>query len=172
MTPFPQGLDPAHTRPSRSRHLRRWVPFLLLGLLLTCGLAGAFGGDRAQWRRVHAPAADFLVRMPHVMRNGVFFEIRTQIRARRDMSDAVIAVDPALWRDMTINTMFPEPAEQEYRNGTVRLSYGPLRAGERIEAKFDGQINPVLLGGTKGAMALFDGDRSIAELPLDIRVFP
>ena len=38
--------------------------------------------------------------------------------------------------------------------------------------KVDSQINPALVGGTSGAVAVYDGDTLLAELPIAMTVRP
>src|SRR3546814_1697109 len=67
---------------------------------------------------------------------------------------------------MTVNTMIPAPAEESFEDGYFRFSYGPLDAGERLHVRIDGQINPPLFAGTRGEIAVFDGDRRVGSMPL------
>lgn len=168
---YPQGLEAKHLRPSGVA-FRAWFPLLLLAAIVTFAMLGLFGGGPAPWTRVSAPAAELRIHAPRTLRSGVFFEMNVMVIARDDLTDATVAIRPELWRDMTINTTLPEPGEQEFRDGMIRFRYGPLKAGERIEAKFDGQVNPQLFGGTRGEVALLDGDRRLASVPLHIRVLP
>jgi len=54
----------------------------------------------------------------------------------------------------------------------LRWSYGPMKAGDSLTIKIDGQINPPLFAGTHGAFMVYDGTRKLGALPLSIRVFP
>jgi hypothetical protein len=75
-------------------------------------------------------------------------------------------------RDITVNTIEPAPSDEEFKNGSFRFHYGPLKAGERFELKLDSQVNPPLTGGNAGTIAWYDGERRIAALPLRIKVYP
>src|SRR3546814_16464114 len=83
----------------------------------------------------------------------------SDLTAEAPLDDAVIAVTSALWHDMTVNTMIPAPAEESFKDGYFHFSYGPLDAGERLHVKIAGQINPPLFAGTRGEIAVFDGDQ-------------
>lgn len=80
--------------------------------------------------------------------------------------------DRPLWRDMTINTMIPAPADEVLKSRSYRIVYGPLAAGDTLQVKIDGLINPPLFAGTRGTIALYDGDDMSGRLPLRIRVLP
>lgn len=170
---FPDGLTDRHmSEPTRAHRFANPLSLVVLGLLVLGALFGLFGGTRAETERVTSPAADLRVTVPHVMRSGIFFEMRVEAVARRDIADATIAVEPSAWHDMTINTQIPAADPEEFKDGQFRFHYGPLKAGERLEVKVDGQINPPLTIGTRGKVALLDGDAELAALPLRIRVLP
>ena len=110
--------------------------------------------------------------MPGILRSGMFFETQIDITARKAIDDATIAMSPALWRSITINTQFPEPAEQVFKDGFYQFHYGRLEAGEHIRLKLDAQINPDLFLGNSGEIVLRDGDHKIARLPVTLTVLP
>ncbi len=167
-----EGLEP------KSSHRRLWdrhaspISILLLGgLLLAAGL-GLTGGQPSPPITADFGDARLVVKTPTTIRNGEFFETDLTLTAETPMADAVIAVSPALWHDMTVNTMIPAPAEESFDEGHFHFSYGPLDAGESVHVKIDGQINPPLFAGTQGEIAVFDGRRRIGAMPLRIKVLP
>lgn len=94
------------------------------------------------------------------------------MQADRPLADATLAVSADLWRDMTINTMIPAPADEVLKSRSYRFAYGPLAAGDTLQVKIDGQINPPLFVGARGTIALYNGDDMSGRQPLRIRVFP
>ena len=168
---YPDGIDPAHAEP-RGGAWRRWIAILLLAGLMLAALLGAFGGGKVRPLIVESPRARLEVATPRVIRNGEFFETRLRVVARQSIDKAVIAVDASLWRDMTINTMIPAPGEEQVKDGAFRFDYGPLKVGETLDIKIDGQINPPLFAGTRGRVAVLDGERELAATPLHITVLP
>jgi hypothetical protein len=157
---------------------RRWhrhaspISFVILAAIIAIALSGLAGGQRSPQRSEDFGTARLEVKTPSVIRNGEFFETRIRIVAARDVSDAVLAISPSLWTDMTINTMIPAASEESFKDGSYRFSYGRLRAGETLVVKIDGQINPPLFAGTRGEIALFDGERRLGGMPLRIKVLP
>lgn len=168
---YPDGIDPAHAEP-RNGGWRRWIVVLLLAAIMLAALLGAFGGGKARPVVATREAAQLEVRTPRVIRNGMFFETQIRVTARAPIEKAVVAVDAGLWRDMTINTMIPAPSEESFKDGAFRFDYGPLKPGETLEIKIDGQINPPLFAGTRGTVAVLDGERQLAATPLEITVLP
>lgn len=157
------------------RGLKRWanaIVLMLLGAIVALGLSGALGGRNGEVLALTAPEATLAVETRPTLRNGEFFETRLRVSAARPVGDVVIAISPGVWRDMTINSFIPAPAEEKAEDGAFAFSFGPLDAGKTLDIKIDGQINPASLGGTAGTIALRDGERTLAERPLAIRVLP
>ena len=84
----------------------------------------------------------------------------------------LIAVPVGLWREATINTMVPAPTEEEQKDGEFRFHFGPMDAGETLEFKIDGQLNPPLFGVSRGAIRLLDDDAPLAAQPTRLEVLP
>lgn len=167
-----EGLEPEPSQPRLwDRHASPISILVLGGLLLTAGL-GFLGGQPSPPKSADFGDARLVVKTPTIIRNGEFFETDLTLTARAPIGDAVIAVSPALWHDMTVNTMIPAPVEESFKDGQFHFSYGPLDAGDSVHVKIDGQINPPLFAGTSGEIAVLDGSRRIGAMPLRIRVLP
>lgn len=173
MASFPDGLGETHAakRGGFHRHASL-LSLLVLGALMTLALSGLLAGGKSHTALAAAPAATLGVTAPRILRNGEFFEIRVAVEANAPIADATIAVPPELWRDMTINSQIPAASEEEFKDGAFAFHYGPLKAGDRLEVKIDGQINPPLTLGTRGFVRLQDGDRPIVTAPVSIGVLP
>lgn len=148
------------------------VSLIILAALMLVALTGALGGQPGERSLVQAPAAALKVDMARVLRSGMFFEMRIAVTARRPLQATTVAIEPSLWRDMTLNTELPDPEKQGFKNGQLRWSYGPLKPGESLLVKVDGQVNPPLFAGTQGDIVLLDGEQEIARQHLSIRVMP
>ncbi len=170
---YPEGIEERHVAERGWLHdYASPLIILLFGALIAAAVAGLLGGTRSAARTVDAAAASLTVQTPTTLRSGLFFEMRIVVEAKAPIADAVIALPPGLWRDMTINTNIPAATEEAYEGEAFAFHYGPLAAGERIEVKYDGQINPPLFAGTRGSVTLRDGDRDLASVPLSIAVLP
>lgn len=53
------------------------------------------------------------VTTPPVLRNGEFFETRIRVTAGRWLGNAVVAVSPGLWRDVTVDTLREQRARRD-----------------------------------------------------------
>lgn len=173
LTGFPDGIDDNHARGRGGLHkIPNVLSILVLGAIVAAALLGLFGGGKSPPVQVTTADATLTVTTPQTMRSGLFFETRITVAARRPIADVVIALPPALWRDQTINTTIPGADKEEGADGSFRFHYGALKSGETLEIKYDGQINPPLFAGTRGSIALLDGERPLADVPLNYRVWP
>lgn len=170
-----QPLEGMEAGPSRPRLWDRHaspISILILGGILLAAWLGVAGGQPSPPRMAEFGDARLIVKTPTTIRNGEFFETDITLIAKAPIEDAVIAVTPALWHDMTVNTMIPAPAEESFEDRRFRFAYGPLDAGDSLHVKIDGQINPPLFAGTEGEISVLDGDRRIGAMPLRITVRP
>ncbi len=172
MNVLPDGIQQQHLTRGQGMPLRSWLSLLIPGALLTLAMAGLFGGGQSTRLVAAAPSARVMLALPTTLRSGVFFETDVDVLARRDIGDLTIGLTAELWRDMTINTTMPEAGEQDYREGLFRFRYGPVKAGNRIKIKFDGQVNPPLIGSSRGEVVVFDGQNRLATIPVTIKVLP
>lgn len=170
--PTPDGIGDIHRR-ARSWH-RHANPAMLIALTVLLGVAltGTFGGGPNPLRVVETPAMRLTVNFPETLRNGEFFEMRAELTAKQPIGDAGLVIPASYWRDLTINSTLPAPAEERPAPDGYHLSWGPLDAGETLTIKIDGQINPPLVGGTTGEITVTDGDRVIARFPAMLKVYP
>lgn len=167
---FPDGIAARNLDGRGARW--NWVSLAVLALVMLAAMLGAFGGGASRPVVAKAGAASLTVAVPRTIRNGEFFEMRVRIEARQPIARAVLVVPTSLWRDMTINTMIPAPSQEKAEHGAFRFDYGGLKAGDVLDIKIDGQINPRLFAGTRGAIELADDGRTLARIPLHIRVLP
>ena len=172
-SPRPDGLEDQHAEADRGfrRHASP-ISILVLGTLMAAALSGVLGGGRSPTRRAEGAAASIAVTTPHIVRNGIFFETRIAITAKADLAKPTLAIPATLWRDLTINSDYPDAEAHGYKDGAFTFTYAPLKAGDALELKFDGQVNPPLTLGTAGTIVLRDGDTPIATLPIAMRVLP
>lgn len=145
---------------------------LLLGGILAFAFAGLAGGQPSPTIHGEFGTARLSVKTPTILRNGEFFESQIEIAPDIPLADAQLGIGSSLWRDITINSMIPAASEERFEQGEYRFSYGAIGANETLSVKIDGQINPPLFAGTAGDIALYDGDRFVGRLKLEIRVLP
>ncbi|KQT85388.1 hypothetical protein [Aurantimonas sp. Leaf443] len=170
---LPEGVGRGHLEGMTKiqRHASP-LSLVVLGAILLVALSGFLGGGAPARHVAERPEALLAVSVPDILRNGEFFEMVVRLEARSPVGDLTLGVEPSLWADMTQNTMIPAAGEESYADGLFRFAYGPVEAGSAVEVKMDLQINPDLLGGTRGDVVLLDGERELLRLPVAIAVRP
>ena len=171
MASYPQGIEEQHGTAPHHRYAS-WWRLGILALILGVALSGLLGGAPAPTMRAAGDGASLTLTTPERLRNGMFFETRLTVEAKRPIADAVIAIPPSLWRDLTINTFIPAPTKEEFVDGEYRFHFGPVEAGEPLGVKIDGQINPARWGSSSGRIRLFDGEAEVVALPVELKVMP
>lgn len=171
--PPPDGLEERHIQPRRWRFRHASpVSLIVIATFLLVACLGYFGGRPHPVRIAEDGRVRLTVATADILRNGLFFETRILIEPRKPIGDVVLAISPQLWRDITINSAIPAAEKEEFSDGMIRMSFGPGEPGNPIAIKFDGQVNPPLVGSTAGEMAVFDGDERLATVPIAMRVLP
>ncbi len=169
----PDGIHDGHSAPpGRLRRHASPLSVAILGALLLAAIAGLLGGRRLPVTRAANPAVALAVKLPATIRTGMFFEAEIHVTPRRRFADLRIGLSPALFRDITQNTMIPAAAEEASEAGLFTFAYGPRAAGDTLEVKSDLQINPSLVGRAAGEIVVLDGATPVLRLPLSIRVLP
>lgn len=168
----PDGITGRHLSGGGVGIARGLVPLLLLACLLGTALLGVFGGAPSPVIAARGSAATLAVKAPQILRNGVFFEIRLGIEARQPIAKPVVAISQDYLRDVTLNTQLPEPADMDSEQGLLTMTFPAMKAGDRLEVKLDGQINPSLVGQNKGLIAVRDDRAVLAQVPVALWVFP
>ena len=170
-TALPDGIDETALQ-SRGSSRVILLRFLIFAVILSLAMVGLFGGGSLGSRSVETPSARLTLEAAERVRNGNYFEARITVAARAPIAEPVIAVPAALWRQSTINSLVPQPKEEGFQNGEYRFRFAPLAAGQSLEFKIDGQINPALFGRLKGTYRLLDGDRELARIDRKLTVIP
>lgn len=168
----PQGIEDTHIHSIWWHKHASPMSILLIGVLLFAAVFGVFGGQPHPVRTITTSEASVELQFPEILRNGEFFEMRATITARRPFKDLRLAIDATYWRDLTINTMVPGPTEETSEKGQYVFSYGPVKSGQAVTLKFDGQINPPMFAGTRGHLTLMDEEKTISVIPVALRVYP
>jgi hypothetical protein len=167
----PDGITDEHERPlSGWRRHASPLSLVVFGLVVALALAGVLGHER-EWR-AEANGAVLVVHASEIIRNGEFAEIRVTVESGEAIDDLRIGIAQSLWEDMTVNTMIPAATEEVSSNGEFRFAFGPLEPGATFLLKVDLQVNPDILGGNDGVVAVYDGERVLVEAPISIAVLP
>lgn len=167
----PYRITERHIEPRRRTAAQVALWMILLAPLLAA-IFGFLGGGPSERTTVRNPLAELSVDAQRIARSGNWFETVIVAVPRRDVADLTIAIDQPLWRRMSIDTLAPDAEKAEFKEGSFRYAFGPLRAGERFEMKLDGQLQSWGYRRLRGEVELLDGERPLASVPLTITVLP
>jgi hypothetical protein len=135
------------------------------------GLLNAVG-QRAGSTTASGSAASMRLTAPHVVRGGLFFQSRVEIRALRDIEHPRLVLDDGWLEGMQVNSIEPAAADEATRDGRVVLSYDALDAGERLVVWLQFEVNPTNTGRRSYALELDDAETRVAAIDRDITVLP
>ena len=135
------------------------------------GLLDVFGQGTTQ-TVARAPAAVVRVTAPPVVRGGLFFQSRVDIRAVRALEHPRLVLDEGWVEGMQFNSTEPAPVSEASRDGRVVLSYDRVDAGERLVVWMQFEVDPTSVGHRSYGLELDDADTNVAAIHRTITVFP
>ena len=97
---------------------------------------------------------------------------RFTIRAREDVRNATLVLDPGWAEAITINTIEPSPIGEGSENGRIVLELGHIPAGQKYVLFMHLQVNPTNVGHRSQDVELRDGDTVLAKVDRTITLFP
>jgi hypothetical protein len=151
-----------------------WVrrAVLLVALLLPIAALANVVGQEPTSRATAAPRATLTVRAPDVVRGGLLFQSRVEVVARRAIDHARLVLDDGWLEGMQISSIEPAAADEGSRDGRVVLSYGRLRAGERLIVWIQFQVDPTQPGRRRTGVTLQDSVTPVARVDRTLTVLP
>jgi hypothetical protein len=163
-----QAADPG--RQVRGLWARRIV-IALFCAVSALALADRFGQQPTS-SIAATPAARMRLSAPEVVRGGLFFQSRLEVRAARQIAFPRIVLDDGWVEGMQVNSIEPAPASESSRNGRVVLSYDKLAAGDVLRIWLQFEVNPTNVGHRPYGVELDDAATRLVRLPHAITVLP
>ena len=102
----------------------------------------------------------------------MLWQARFDIRANREIKDAVLVLDSGWLESMTVNSLEPTPSNQTSRNLSLALDLGHIPAGKTWRQYMQFQANPVNAGSQSQGVTLYDGNVPLLHLNRNIMVWP
>lgn len=170
--PHPAGVERKHVHEASGSVFHRG-PFGLgaLAIILAPAFFGVYGSDTKL--AAAGNGVRFDVEGPGRTRNGEFFELTLSVEAQRNLQDLIVLIGADLLRDVTVNTLLPDPSEHGFRDGSFEFRFGQLAAGESLNLKLDAQINPGHApSANQGTIAVADGETVLAKVSYVMEVLP
>jgi hypothetical protein len=144
---------------------------VVFAAIAALALIGIFG-QRQSESTTATEAATMRLAGPKVVRGGLYFQSRLDIRALRAIEHPRIVLDEGWMEGMQMNTIAPDPVGQASRAGRVVLSYDGLDAGDELVVWLEFQVNPTNVGHRSYDVELDDGETRLAHLRRDITILP
>jgi hypothetical protein len=162
--------DPERAEIRRALWTRRIV-MCLLAALPVIALIGLIG-QRQSTSTAALPAATLRLTAPKTVRGGLFFQARVQVIARQDLKFPSLVLDDGWLDGMQLNSISPQPPNENALNGKVQLGYGELPANHQLHVWFEFEVNPTTVGRHSYGITLANGNRPVARIQRTIRVLP
>jgi hypothetical protein len=150
--------------------VRRGV-LALLGVVALAALLNRFG-QRPVERSARAGAATLRLSAPAVVRGGLFFQSRLDIRAAQAIEHPRLVLDSGWLEGMQVNSIEPAPVGETTRDGRVVLSYDALQPGGVLRVWLQFEVNPTNVGHRSYAVELDDAERAVARVAPSITALP
>jgi hypothetical protein len=172
----PDYLDLRRHRDWEGRRYERFLPNTLFALLCLIPLGALLGvfGQSPDVRKAANPngAATLQLSAPSTVRSGLLFEARFDIRAKREIKDAVLVLDSGWLESMSVNTIEPGPANETSKDGSLALDLGDIPAGKLWRQYMQFQANPVNAGKQSQGVTLYDGNVPLLHIKRTMMVWP
>jgi hypothetical protein len=168
------GLDLARTRDLQGRLRHPWIRRALLALLALVpllGLAGALG-QKTVTRSAAAARAQLTLNAPSVLRGGLMWPARINVRARGTIKFPRLILGAGYVNGMQLNTIEPSPTGEASRGPRLVLSYDQLDPGDELVVYLQFQTDPTTTGRQDATVALDDATRPLASIAHTITVLP
>ena len=169
--PFAEIEQAADTRRQVRGLWARRAVIALFCAVVVLALADRFGQQPTS-SIAGTPAASLQLSAPEVVRGGLFFQSRLQIRAARRIAFPRIVLDDGWVEGMQVNSIEPAPASESSRDGRLVLSYDKLAAGDLLRIWLQFEVNPTNVGHRPYGVELDDASTRLVRLPRAITVLP
>jgi hypothetical protein len=149
----------------------RRVIMTVFALIAAAALWG-FIGQRTSDSVAAGPAARLRLSAPEIVRGGLFFQSRVEIRALTAIEHPRLVLDEGWVEGMQFNSVEPAPESESSRDGRVVFSYGGLEPGDILRIWMQFEVDPTSVGKRPYGIELDDEDRPLARIDRSIRVLP
>jgi hypothetical protein len=161
-------------RDLSGRGLHPWIRrglLCVLGIVVLAALLNVFGQHPATTRAAGGRAS-LEVQSPADLRGGLIFQTRLTVRARSALQKPTIVMQHGWFESMSVNSIVPNPAQMSSRDGSVSMTFAPLKAGRSLVVWLYFQVNPTNLGKRSQDVELDDGTQRLAGVHRSVTVWP
>jgi hypothetical protein len=174
MSQLPDGISLERNRDMAGHKAGPWVRRALLTCMAALPLLALLGvfGQHPSTSTAASPAASLSVTAPTRLRSGLIFQVRVKVLARREIKQLQLDFAEGWWESISVNSIVPEPSNENSHDGQVVLSYGDLPAGKALVLWIYFQANPTDVGKRREDVALLDGAQQLARVHRSLTIFP
>jgi hypothetical protein len=174
MSEPPEGIELERNRDLAAHTAGPWVRRALLACVAALPLLALLGvfGQHPSTSTAASPQASLSVTAPTRLRGGLIFQVRVKVLARREIKQLQLDFAEGWWESMSVNSIVPEPSNENSHDGQVVLSYGDLPAGKALVVWIYCQVNPTNVGKRREDVALLDGAQQLARVHRSLTIFP
>jgi hypothetical protein len=169
-----ESLEPYRDISGSRRAHDPWVRrglLLVHALLVLAALLNRFG-QHPGTSSASAPAAALKVQSPDNLRGGLIFQARFTITARERLAKPTLILERGWFESMSVNSIVPDAAQQDARDGRLHLTSPALAAGSSRVVWIYFQVNPTNVGQRSQDVVLADGSRRLAAIRRSVTVWP
>jgi hypothetical protein len=163
-------------RDFEGRRVEVWLPRILMALVAVMPLLALFNvfGQAPSVEKVANPngVATLELSAPKTVRSGLLFQARFDIRAQKEIKDAVLVLDSGWAESLTLNTIEPGASSETSRDGSLAFDLGDIPAGKLWRQYIQFQANPVNAGSQSQGVTLYDGNVELLHLNRNLKVWP
>jgi hypothetical protein len=143
----------------------------VLGVIPLLALLNVFG-QHATTSKAAAHPATIEVYAPPAVRMGLLFSARITIHANETLKDAALVLSSNWLEGMTLNTLEPGPVSETSQNGSLRVEFGRIQAGQDFKVYLSFQVNPTTVGHRDQSVELIDGNRPLTTIHRTMTIYP
>jgi hypothetical protein len=155
----------------RGIYVRRGV-LSLLGILCLLALANVFG-QATSTSRTSFGAGTLSVSSATRLRGGDLTSATFTITATRQITNAILVLDPGWAKNMAVNTIEPSPTDETSDNGRLAFTLGRIDAGRSFTLFMQFQVNPTNVAWRRPQdVQLRDGATVLTTIHRTVTVYP
>jgi hypothetical protein len=156
------------------RTLDVWARRCVLSLLALVALAALLNtfGQHPSTSSADASGASLRVQSPHDLRGGLIFQSRFTIVAHHDLRRPSLVLSRGWMESMSINSIAPDPASQDSRDGDAVLTFPAIPAGRAFVVWIYFQANPTNVARRTQEVALLDRGRRLLAIRRTVTIWP
>jgi hypothetical protein len=167
-------LELARHRDLEGRGFARPARIVARVALLVLPVVALFNvfGQKASDTAVAGDGGALAVHLPDALRGGLIYQSTITIRAEQDLASPRLVFSADWLQGFTLNTIEPAPEGERSDGASLAFDFADMAAGDALRLVMQWQVNPTSTGDRDFDLTLKDGDRTVAVVRRDLRVWP